>query len=119
MRAILIDVYAQEIRECDISQTNTLDDWYKTMGVDLVAVGLRLDDTDSILVDDEGLLKPCDHFFYYEGSHQPFAGNGLITGVDDEGESISCVISLDDVKNNVRFMSRDEVITWVSEQSNS
>ena len=117
MRAILIDVYNKDVREIDIPENNTLDAWYKAIDVEIVTVGHYINEHDSILVDDEGLLKPCNHFFLYEGSHQPFAGSGLVTGVDEEGESVSCDISLDEVKNNVTFMTLKEVQEWVNEQN--
>jgi hypothetical protein len=75
---------------------------------------------DVIYVDDEGLLKPLDWFFAIKGGHQPFAGYGLVLGSNDEGESVSARIALQDLKrrvlhlrivakNPVRFLAWDAV----------
>lgn len=110
MKAILIDVHNKDVREVEIPEENTLQAWYNVMHVDLVTVGHYINDHDSILVDDEGLLKPDQAFFYYEGAHQPFSGNGLVVGVDEEGNSVSCEITVKEVKKNTRFLNINEVI---------
>jgi hypothetical protein len=56
---------------------------------------------DVIYVDDEGLLKPLDWFFAVKGGHQPFAGCGLVLGTDDEGETVSARIALQELKRRV------------------
>lgn len=114
MKAILIDVYNKQVKELTLDPNKRmLDQWYEHMKCDLVTVAHYINDHDSILVDDEGLLKPCDHFFNYEGSHQPFAGNGLVVGVDEEGETVACDISLEEVQAKVSFYSRQEVIDGI------
>lgn len=110
MKAILIDAFSKTVTEIKLDgKKDMLDQWYHTIKADMVEVAHYINDHDSILVDEEGLLKPCDHFFLYEGAHQPFAGNGLIVGVDEEGETVDCNISAEEVENNVQFMSRQEV----------
>ena len=45
-------------------------------------------------------------YFEYSGSENVFklAGNGLILGVDKEGESISPTLTVEDVKGKVNFL---------------
>ena len=45
-------------------------------------------------------------YFEYSGSENVFklAGNGLILGVNDEGNSISPTLTVEDVKNKVNFL---------------
>ena len=45
-------------------------------------------------------------YFEYSGSENVFklAGNGLILGVDKEGESISPTLTIEDVKGKVNFL---------------
>lgn len=105
MRAILIDSEKKTVSEITINDTNTLQEWYKHIDCDLVQVAHYLSDHDSILVDEEGLLKNPSNFFSYYGSHQPFAGNGLIVGVNEEGESVDCDITLEEATLNVIFYS--------------
>lgn len=116
MKAILIDSYNKTVRELDLDDNiKMLFQWYEHIQCHTVTVGCDLNDHDSIIVDDEGLLKPCDHFFYYEGAHQPFAGNGLVVGVDEEGDTVGCNITLEEVEAKVRFLSREEVIETLYE----
>jgi hypothetical protein len=111
MRAILIDAVNQNIEEVNLDEgKDMLQQWYNTLDADMVEVALYIDKYDSILVDEEGLLKPCDHFFSYHGGHQPFAGNGLIVGIDDEGWTVDCNIDIEEVVHNVKFHSREEIL---------
>ena len=116
MKAILIDAVNKTVTELDLDPSKKmLHQWYEALNVSLVEVAHYINDHDSILVDEEGLFKPGDHFFVYEGAHQPFAGNGLVVGVDEEGETVACNITLKEVKQNVRFVSRDVVIDMISQ----
>lgn len=111
MRAIFIDSVNKQVTEITLDTTiSIIDQWYKILNVSMVEVACHIDFKNSIIVDEEGMLKPCNHFFNYDGAHQPFAGSGLIVGVDDEGETISCDLSLDEVKSKVTFMSFVDVI---------
>ena len=102
MKAILIDVKTQEIKE--VEHDNTLQNIYDL--IDCRAFDLvRIDDVNSIFVDDEGILKD-NLYFEYSGSENVFklAGNGLVLGVDDEGNSISPTLTIEDVKGKVNFL---------------
>ena len=103
MKAILIDVYEKEIREVDYD--GTLDFIYFNLACKTFDV-VRVDDVNSIFVDDEGLLRQNQLYFEYSGSYGIFqlAGNGLVLGVDDEGNSISPTLTIEDVKGKVSFL---------------
>ena len=103
MKAILIDVYEKEIREVDYD--GTLDFIYFNLACKTFDV-VRVDDVNSIFVDDEGLLRQNQLYFEYSGSYGIFqlAGNGLVLGVDDEGNSISPTLTVEDVKGKVSFL---------------
>ena len=75
-------------------------------------VGIEKDD--SIFVDDEGLLTitPLTPFFMYEGYNQPLAGNGLVLGTDEEGESVDPKNTLDFIKSKVKWMTAREAYLW-------
>jgi len=102
MKAILIDVKNQEIKE--VEHDNTLQNIYDLIDCrtfDLVMI----DTVNNIFVDDEGILKD-NLYFEYSGSDRVFqlAGNGLILGVDDEGDSTSPTLTVEDVEGKVRFL---------------
>ena len=72
------------------------------------------DNGDTLMVDDEGLLKPHDKFVHVVGAHQPFAGNGVIVGpCDDEGEMLDCVGNAEYYKHRCQFLSLWEVRTML------
>ena len=101
MKAILIGVYAEEIIE--VEHDGTLQNIYDLLVCKTFDV-VRIDDVNSIFVDDEGLLK---HNFYFKYSDNgrvfQLAGNGLILGVDDVGNSISPTLTVEDVKSKVTW----------------
>ena len=103
MKAILIDVYNKDIKEVDYD--GTLDFIYFNLACRTFDV-VRIDDVNSIFVDDEGLLRQNQLYFEYSGSENVFklAGNGLILGVNDEGNSISPTLNIEDVKGKVNFL---------------
>lgn len=101
-KGILIDAVNRTVTEIEVGG---LDDMYEAMRVDLVTIGCQLDEINDIFVDDEGLLKSPEHFFYYEGAHQPFAGSGLVLGKDAEGETVSTTKTLAEIKAKVKFLN--------------
>lgn len=113
MRAVLINAKDRTVTDVEVDGSkNVLHQWYKLLNVSMVEVALYINEQeDAILVDEEGLLTMNENtpFFAYEGGHQPFAGNGLVTGKDEDGESISCHVTADEVRSKVTFMSLDEV----------
>ena len=100
-KAYLINAIAQTITEVEVGDYKT---FYPLLGCDcFTTVGLEEEDT--LYVDDEGLLKSPFDFFMYEGYPQPLAGNGLVMGTNDEGESIAPKMSLEDLKSRVTFLN--------------
>lgn len=61
---------------------------------------------ESIFVDDEGLLKAEDgmesHFFEWEGLTM-LCGNGLVLGVNDDGNTIGTSYTVEEVKDLVHW----------------
>lgn len=117
IKAILIDSVNRAVREVELhyQDGHTLDDMYKYIGCDCVTIAplQREDDTESLFVDDEGLLKGPENFFTFDDAwNKPLAGNGLLVGLDPEtGESISTSYTVDDVKSKTAFHSILEVRT--------
>lgn len=112
MKAILIDAKNREVKEVEIGKG--IDEMYKFLQCECFTIASYLEKNDAIFVDDEGLMNGPDVFFTYEGAHQPFAGNGLIMGCDDMGESVDCKISLDEVKTKVNFYSHMEMVMGIA-----
>jgi hypothetical protein len=108
MKAILIDVENREVKMVEVEKG--IHAIYEKINCDCFTV-VSLENEDAIFIDDEGLLKLSEtsKFFFIEGYHQPLAGNGLILGTDEEGESVDAKSSLEDIKNRVRFLTIQEV----------
>ena len=56
-------------------------------------------------MDEEGLLKPIESAFFILGAHQPFAGNGIVVGTDEDGETTDCESTVDDIKARIKFLT--------------
>lgn len=99
MKAIFIDAQNETVTEVE---TDGLETWYKLLSCEVVE-SVRLNSYgDSIIVDEEGLLKKNRNFFRF--GRQPFSGSGIIIGVDDEGETMEPIITLEQVKANISFI---------------
>lgn len=100
MKAILIDPFEQSVKEVEYS--GDFRDIYKLIDAECFDCA-RIRRGDGIFVDDEGLLKSPTHFFEHSDYPSPLAGKGLIVGCDEQGESVDCKTSLDEVKAKVTF----------------
>jgi len=118
MKAILIDTKNKEVRE--VEHDDTLKNIYELVGCSTFDVQ-RIDNINSIYVDDEGLFVNPQRYFKYQGDLNSIdlAGNGLVLGVDHEGNSISPTLTLEEVKEAVTFLPdghfvepKMEFITW-------
>lgn len=69
---------------------------------------ITLPNGDALYVDDEGLLKPLQHFFAVRGMPEPFAGRGLVVGTDARGRSVTPAMTQDELTGHVKFI---ELIT--------
>lgn len=116
MKDFLINAEARTITEVEVPVG------YKNIypflgeGVDMFQCVDISTNGDTIYVDEEGLLKPQSNFFLYKGYNQPLAGNGLVLGTTDAGETVSVKAKLETIKKNVQFMDGYEVRLWAKEQ---
>jgi hypothetical protein len=121
MNVILIDAINHSVSAQIIEDGKFLAGAYRLIGCDMIEFAHDIEHgnppvADTIYVDEEGLLKACDHFFYYKGAHAPFAGNGLVVGFDPEtGESNGTNMTVDQVRNAVRFLNRAEALVLADE----
>lgn len=101
-KVILIDAVNREVKFVEYDNYKEM---YDLLNCQCFTVATEFENRDAIYVDDEGLLCNPQHFFEYKGAHQPFAGNGLIVGTDDDGESVDAKTDIEEVRKNVRFLS--------------
>jgi hypothetical protein len=86
---------------------------YRLLNVQLVEL-VEIDDLNDLYVDEEGLLNDPQHFIYWEGAKQPFAGSGLIVSRSEDGDNASTKMTLEEVKSKVKFLSKFDVITHLN-----
>jgi len=80
----------------------------KILGVDCFTSAPTQVEDITLLVDDEGLINGTNDFFEIEGlTFHPLAGNALIVGVDEEGETIAPNFQINESK--VRFFNKLQV----------
>lgn len=114
MKAIFIDAKngKVELVERDFKNYKLINE---QIGCDIFAYATSFNNGDVLYVDDEGLFdRELNSFFTYEGAHQPFAGNGLILGTDEEGDSVDAKTSLMEVASKVEFMTRSQAFIRVT-----
>lgn len=95
LTAYLIDVEQRTIRAVEIDPANTLADIRRHIGCGLIDM-VRVDPNHSVVVDDNGLTDELPCFTQLEGYDSPLAGNLLIVGNDDAGETISPIRPIED-----------------------
>lgn len=108
MQALLIDPANQTITTVELPDTgDKLPAMNEHLQCDMFDV-VTLPNGDTVYVDDEGLLKPLQHFFAVRGMPEPLAGRGLVVGTDNRGRSVTPTISLQELTEHVKFI---ELIT--------
>jgi hypothetical protein len=108
MRGILIDPFTRTVSEIETS--GKLAEIYELLGVELVTV-VSVGEDQSLFLDDEGLLVPKEEQEYWnlKGSNQPYAGRGLILGLDEDGDNIDATMSGVEVAMLVTFLDKEEL----------
>jgi len=112
MRAIVIDPAARTVEEIDTDAS--LASLQEVVGgcIEYVAV----DESHHCYVNEEGLLEQPEHFFMFDGGHQPLVGRGIILSSTPEGDEAPCGLPLDWVNERVSFMDREAVRAWAGDQ---
>lgn len=103
MRAIHIDPIHRSVASVEYS--GDYQQIYHLIDCDTFDVARINNKGDGIFVDDEGLFKEHQTFFYIEGYPQPLAGKGLMLGTDAGGESVEPTLSTDEVRHRVHFVT--------------
>ena len=87
-----------------------LHDMHTKIGCDIFTSAGHLqheDMEDTLYVDDSGLINGTEEFFFNPDFYpHPLAGNGLIIGTDNAGESIGVKAETSQVAKNTMFMNR-------------
>lgn len=115
MKALLIDSKNRVVKQIEIGEHYT--EISKAIDCETFSAPHIMQDNDTLYCDDEGLLKTPEYFFLLDSYPQPIAGNGLILGCDDEGESTDVSMSLSELSSKVTFMDMQAAYNWSLNQS--
>lgn len=112
-KAILIDAVGREVREVDCGSYK---DILSLIGCRSFCQAWTFANNDTLFVDDEGLLKPSQHFFWLSTrDDQPLAGNGLLIGpdgrgIDDPQQPVRTTV--EELRSMVTFIDRAAAVEW-------
>jgi hypothetical protein len=110
-RFILIEAKEQRVSVLmeDPKQGGWLNKMYKFLDVQLIASAYAFINgvEYALTVDEEGLINGTEDFFYIPGTGNPFAGNAIISTIDDEGEMGSVDLQIEDLKKQIVFLDRN------------
>lgn len=109
MRAILIAADKRQITEISIEEKPT--ELQAAVG-GYIETAFSFDNEDTVYVNEEGLLqRPLgQHWFTITGGHQPFIGNGILIGHNEDGEAADAKSGLDEIQRAVTFLTLDEAV---------
>lgn len=93
-KGYLVDVKAGTIRSVEIDRNDILKSIYAHIGCTCIDA-VQLDEHHAAYCDDNGLVDGLECFTQLADFPSPLAGNLLVTGVNEEGDSVSPTHSID------------------------
>lgn len=106
INAILIDPTRQVVEA--IQMDNSLKGFYNAIQCKCISSYGVLTNGDVATGDDHALLKGPTHLFWFNRYPIPLGGRVVITGLDQEGECLSCRSSVEYIKGFVRFIPHEQ-----------
>lgn len=109
IKAILIDPFTRYVEEVQFERGDwrSINKWIENGDSPFTSVRVN-SDGDTMYLDDEGLFKDNQSFFWWHGANQPFAGKAIIIGCDRLGRDRACKITRDEVI--------ESIVGWSGEQ---
>ena len=128
LRAVLIDPFKQRVKEVRVNQKDIAvlnSDIYRHIDANKFDVapfyprqvrrgGEVLSNVQhDIFVDDEGLFKPDQRYWWNKATGQVLAGKGLVLALDDEGQSSHCLWSDVGVKARINWIGDKQTLSMM------
>ena len=105
LRAILIDPFLRVISEVNVD--NDLQSFYDILNIRTLAM-VNIDNTNSLYIDDNGLLNDNNSLFEIASYAQPLAGRALVVAHNEEGETVETTLDIDQIRS---------MVGWVDDQT--
>ena len=130
LRAVLIDPFKQRVKEVRVNQKDIAvlnSDIYRHIDANKFDVapfyprqvrrgGEVLGNVQhDIFVDDEGLFKPDQRYWWNKATGQVLAGKGLVLALDDEGRSSHCLWSDKGVKARINWIGDKQTLSMMQQ----
>ena len=108
MKGILIDPHEEEISEVEVG--DGIHEIYRVIDANLFDIA-TLNEEDTMYIDDEGLLKENRYFSFpvQVGGRRNFAGKALILSYNNEGDTFSTRLTVNDVEKRIKWLPEDHV----------
>ena len=106
LRAILIDPFKEKIRVAYPPLDNYMSEIKKWMEVSCIDI-VTLDDSNMMIIDDNGLLKNPNRYFHWVPHNHNYAGRAVIVGYNQDGETTNSTY--------LPISVEDELVKWVAE----
>ena len=112
MRALLIDSYNKIIKSVELpdNETSNLAAIYKLIKARCICLGPIINSNGigyDTFVDDEGLINGTEVGFMFPGSPQVYAGNALVVGTTESGDTASCDLP-ESALDEIIFLTRTD-----------
>ena len=110
MKAIIIDATKRQLRTVDFDGDADFDRLKAEAGIEWITTVscFGVNPSETLFVDDEGILKGWAFGFCVADYPQPLHGSGIIVGVDEEGCSVSTALTVEKLLDSIAFWSMDE-----------
>jgi hypothetical protein len=102
MKAIKVDVVNRKVVEIEVD--GSLKAIYEAIGCSNFEMPCVLENGDAVYCDGEALFSNPQNFVEIGEYSDPIAGNLLILGTNDDGESVDCSSSVEEIENDVIFL---------------
>lgn len=108
MKALKIDTKLKQVIEIELEKG--LKPIYEQIGNDCntFACPVTFDNNDALHCDDEGLFHEFDGGIMMKDWSYPIVGNLLVIGTNDEGESVDCKTTKEQLEKQIIWVSKDK-----------
>lgn len=104
LKVISIDPTRQVVEEIEL-KNNSLSATREHIGCQCIDIVCRQPNGDALTVDDEALLvEPQPPAFQFDGYYGRIHGIAIVTGCDDEGNTIAPASTVEEIRQKVNFL---------------
>ena len=118
-KAILINVETKQLTQIIIDKDISSISEAIGNGCELFCVPVDYENGDALYADDESLLRLDDikGGFIFPNWNFPIINNAIILGTDDEGDSIDCKSTIEEIQKDITFISEEKAKIYAEKAS--